>query len=255
MKGRYLHISVLSVLVFLAGWELMVRGLDIQIVILPAPSLVASALNAYLLSGDLVTDVLATGRRIVLGLGLGSLLGIGIGLLIGWYPRVRAAFYPLVAATFPIPKIALVPLMIVWFGMGDSYKVVLVISGVFYIMVINTMAGVNGVSRVTIMACRNLGARDGDIFRKVVLPASLPIIFAALRISFSVSFILVIAAEMIISEVGIGYSIANAGQLLETEKVFAGLALTAVLGFLGDQLIGRAERHLIPWQRPAQGRL
>ena len=159
MKGRYLHISVLSVLVFLAGWELMVRGLDIQIVILPAPSLVASALNAYLLSGDLVTDVLATGRRIVLGLGLGSLLGIGIGLLIGWYPRLRAAFYPLVAATFPIPKIALVPLMIIWFGMGDSYKVVLVISGVFYIMVINTMAGVNGVSRVTIMACRNLGAR------------------------------------------------------------------------------------------------
>ena len=248
-KGKFILISITSIGAFLGGWELLVYGLEIPIVILPGPLLITSALYHYFISGELVQDVIASSRRIFLGLGLGSLLGISAGLFIGWYPHVRAAIYPLVAATMPIPKVALVPLMIIWFGLGDAHKIVLVISGVFYIMVINTIAGVNSINPVIIMACKNLGASNGDIFRKVVLPGSLPIIFAALRISFSVSFILVIASEMITSEVGIGYFIADAGSLLETEKVFAGLMLTGILGFLVLQLIEIAEKRFLPWHK------
>ncbi len=244
----YIGISVLSLVAALIAWEAAVRGLNVKLVILPAPSLVAAALWEYVRTGAILPDMLATLRRLLLGLGTGTVVGVSLGLLIGWYGKIRAALGPLVAVTFPVPKIALVPLFIIWFGVGDAYKIVLVVVGVFYIVLTNTVAGVESVPRTTIMACRNLGANDRQIFWKVILPAATPVVLAAFRISFSVSMILVIAAEMIISQDGLGHFIAYAGQLLETEKVFAGLVLSGIIGLVGYQAIDLAERWLVRWR-------
>lgn len=243
----YLGISLLTALGAVLLIEAAVRLLGIKPVLLPAPSAVLEALVGYA-TGDLLRDVWGTSVRIGVGLVLGVSLGVLVGLLMGWYPRVRAVLSPHIALTFPIPKSALVSLMIIWFGTGDPFKSLLVAVGVFYIMLTNTMTGVQSVPRVTIMAARNLGARDRDIFWKVVLPGSLPVVLAALRISFSVSLILGVFGEMVVSQNGVGRYIANAGQLLETEKVFAGLIVVGIIGVIGYQVIDLLERRLMPWR-------
>lgn len=244
----YPGLSVISLLLALAVWEAFVWAFKIKIIILPPPSLVASALWEYTITGQVFFDAAATMRRVLVGLAVGVTFGVIFGLLIGWYRVVRAIVAPLVAVVFPVPKIALVPLLIIWFGVGDTYKVLLVAIAVFFIMLTNTVAGVEGIGRVTIMACRNLGANDRQIFWKVVLPGSLPVVFAALRISFSVSMILMIASEMIVSRDGIGRFIAYSGQLLETEKVFAGLVLAGFVGLVSYRVIDWAEGRLIRWR-------
>jgi NitT/TauT family transport system permease protein len=241
-------ISVLALLGLLLVWEAVVALFGIRPVLLPAPSLVLQALGQYL-AGDLLLDASATGMRILVGLVLGASAGIAVGLAMGWYPKLRAVIGPHVALTFPIPKSALIPLMIIWFGTGDPFKVYLVAAGVFYIMLTNTLTGVESIPTVTIMAARNLGARDRDIFWKVILPGSLPVVAAALRISFSVSLILGIFGEMVVSPNGLGRFIANSGQLLETEKVFAGLIVVGLIGLLGYQVIDRVEQRLMPWRK------
>ena len=199
--------------------------------------------------------VRATGFRLGVGLALGGSAGVTVDLLMGWYPKVRAVISPHIALTFPIPKSALISLMIIWFGTGDPFKFLLIAVGVFYIMLTNTITGVESIPRVTLMAARNLGARDRDIFWKVVLPGSLPVVLAALRISFSVSLILGIFGEMVVSPDGLGRFIANAGQLLETEKVFAGLIVAGTIGVIGYQVIDQVERHLMPWRQVGRPQL
>ncbi len=244
----HVGISVLAMVALLAAWELAVDAFDIKPVLLPAPSEVLAALVAYA-RGDLWRDVTATMLRVLVGLAAGSVLGVAAGLAMGWYPRVRAVVSPHVALTFPIPKSALISLMIIWFGTGDPFKVILVAIGVLYIMLTNTLTGVESIPQVTVLAARNLGARDRDIFWKIILPGSLPVILAALRICFSVSLILCIFGEMVISRDGLGRYIASAGELLETEKVFAGLIVSGALGIVGYQAIDWAERALMPWRR------
>jgi NitT/TauT family transport system permease protein len=244
----HLGISVLTMALLFVAWEFVVYLLNIKPVLLPAPSQVLEALASYA-AGNLLRDLKASAFRILLGLAAGAGAGVALGLAMGWYPRLRALVSPHIALTFPVPKSALISLMIIWFGTGDPYKVILVAVGVFYIMLTNTITGVESIPAVTILAARNLGARDRDIFWKVILPGSLPVILAALRISFSVSLILAIFGEMVVSPDGLGHFIANAGQLLETEKVFAGLIVSGIVGVIGYQVIDWVERRLMPWRR------
>lgn len=248
LEPPYPGVSPLVLLLAVGVWEGATRALGVKVVLLPPPSLVATALWEYGWSGEMVVDLAATLRRLLIGLGLGTVAGIVVGLLIGWYGIVRAALSPLVAVTFPVPKVALVPLFIIWFGMGDTYKVVLVMVAVFYVVLTNTIAGVRGIPRVTIMACQNLGANDRQIFWKVALPAALPVVLAGFRIAFSLAMVLVIAAEMIVSREGLGRFIAMSGLLLQTERVFAGLTLAGVTGLIGYQVIDWGERRLIRWR-------
>ena len=239
-------LSLVSLAAAFGLWELFVSVLDVQIVILPPPSLVFETIVEYAVSGDMLRDSAATMYRVVAGLAIGIVSGIAVGLLIGWYPRGRAVLNPLVEITFPIPKIALVSLLIIWFGIGDMSKLALVTIGVFYVIVTNTVAGVEAVPKETVMAARNLGASDRQLFWKVILPGALPVILAAVRIGFSFAMVLVIAGEMIVSENGLGNYISFAGQLLRTERVFAGLVISGVLGLAGYRVLGVIEGWLVP---------
>lgn len=240
-------IRVIAPIVALLIWYLVVKLGHMQPSLLPSPVEVAKSLWTYA-KGSMWSDSVATLRVAVIGLLIGTGIGIVCGLLMGWDRRIRAAFSPLVAATFPIPKIAVLSLLVIWFGIGDESRIVLIVIGVFYIVLINTLAAVDLVPVVLLMAATNLGAGRVAILAKVLLPAALPNIFASLRISYSISLILVIAAEMQIPSVGVGSFINKSGQILDTSSVFAGLVLTGIFGILGNLLIALIERLVIPWR-------
>ncbi len=248
IKPPYLGISIATAIFVVLGWEFICRIGGLPEIILPPPSAVVVAFYRYLL-GDMLGDSAATMYKVLAGLSAGMVSGVILGLLVGWYPKVKAALQPLIDITFPIPKIALLPLFIIWFGMGDVSNIVLAWVGCFYIALTNTVVGVESVPRNVVLAARNMGASDVQILRKVVLPASLPIIFASLRICFAICLILVIAVEMLVANKGIGYSIALSGQLLFTDKVFAGLLLSGILGIMGYRLIDKVEASMIPWHK------
>lgn len=252
-RGRaHLALSVASLIGAVALWQAVVEVLDIQDTLLPAPSSVLGALIEYIRDGTMRTDSVATLRVVVTGLAIGLAIGVSLGLLMGWDRRIRAIFAPLVAVTFPIPKIAFISLLIIWFGIGDTARVVLTVVGVFYIILINTVAAVDGIPPVVVMAARNLGASRLQILRKVLLPAALPNIVASMRIAFSISLILVIAAEMQLPSDGVGSYIYRSGQILDTRGAFAGLILTGAFGLIGNYLIDVLERMLMPYRRLAR---
>lgn len=248
----YWGLAIASPILLLAFWEISTRILGVPRVILPPPSLIARALWTYAVEGSMWVDAFATFKRVWAGLAIGGTAGMVIGLLMGWYPKVRAALRPIVASTFPVPKIALLPLLMIWFGMGDAFKIALVAVGVFYIVLTNALAGVDGMSRTTILAVQNLGANDFQLLYKAILPAAFPVIMAGIKISFSIALVLVIAAEMVLSKNGIGSFLVNSGQILDVESIFAGLIVTAVMGLLGYALLDLVERFLFPQRQPAR---
>ncbi|MEA2935772.1 MAG: NitT/TauT family transport system permease protein [Variibacter sp.] len=248
----YLGWSVGATVLLIGSWEAGTWLFQIPPVILPPPSLIAQAFWKYATTGSMFNDIRATFWRVFAGLVIGGGAGVVIGLLMGWYGKVRAALQPLIASTFPIPKIALLPLLMIWFGMGDAFKIALVAIGVFYIILVNTMAGVAGMSRTTILAVQNLGANDFQLLYKAVLPAAFPVIMAGIRIAYSIALVLVIAAEMVLSRDGIGSFLVSSGQILDVESIFAGLAVTALMGVVGYAVLDVVERVLLPFRR-AQG--
>lgn len=245
----YWGLAVLSPILVLVVWEAAVVAFGVSTIILPSPIQVAVALWQYVLSGTFFSDVFSTLWRVFVGLVIGSVVGACLGLLMGYYAPVRAFFRPLISLTFPIPKIALVPLLVIWFGTGDSFKIVLAIIGVFYILLTNAFAAVDEIPKSIILAAMDLGASDFQLLRKVIFPATLPVLFAGLRIAFAVALILVIAAEMQVSTNGLGYFLVFAGQLMKTESVFAGLVVTAIIGIIGYWVIDFCERLAVPQAR------
>ncbi|PYN34164.1 MAG: ABC transporter permease [Candidatus Rokuibacteriota bacterium] len=199
-------------------------------------------------SGELLTHVLTSLRRIVLGFGLGALGGVLVGLAVGFSSLAEAVGNPLIAATFPIPKIALLPLLILWLGIGEASKVAVIMLGVFFPMAINTYTGVRNADPLLIRAAVSFGAGRWSLIRKVMLPSALPMIFAGLRLGAGTSLLLLVAAEMIAANAGIGFLVLHAQNLMETTKLMVGIVLLSGLGVATHWLLVRFERAAIPWK-------
>lgn len=185
--------------------------------------------------------------RLAVGWTLGSILGIVVGLMIGLFSIARAGLRPLVSALFAIPKIALLPLFIVWFGIGEGSKVATILFGTFFPTVISTYGGVDNVDRNLIRMGQSFGLSWLSIVRKIIIPGALPGILSGFRISASIAIVLLVAAEMIGAEHGIGAYILMAGALFATDQLIAGVAMLSVMGLVG-WIIGRAERHFLNWR-------
>jgi NitT/TauT family transport system permease protein len=184
----------------------------------------------------------------VLGFGLGALGGVSVGLAVGVFSLAEAIGNPLIAATFPIPKIALLPLLILWLGIGEASKVAVIMLGVFFPMAINTYTGVRHADPLLIRAAVSLGAGRWSVIRKVMLPSALPMIFAGLKLGAGTSLLLLVAAEMIAASSGIGFLILNAQNLMETTKLMVGIVLLSLLGLASHWLLVRLERAALPWK-------
>lgn len=246
---RPVRLVGLLVFVLLIGvWEIGARMGWISPLVLPAPSEAWGAFVDLARSGDLVRHLEASLSRLVQGWVYGTALGLALGFAAGLFSVARAGIAPLTAAFFPIPKIALLPLFIIWFGIGEESKVATILFGVLFPTIIAVYGGVDNVDRTLVRMGQSFGLSWWSIVRKIVLPGAMPAILSGMRISASIAIILLVAAEMIGAEYGIGAYILLAGNLMATEQLIAGVAMLSVLGLAVSWLLGRAERHLLRWR-------
>jgi NitT/TauT family transport system permease protein len=199
-------------------------------------------------SGQLFVHVGASLRRLVLGFAAGAAAGVAVGVLTGFFSRADAVGQPLIAATFPIPKIALLPLLILWLGIGEPSKVAVIALGVFFPMAINTYAGVREADPLLVRAAVAFGAGRWSVIRKVILPSALPMIFAGLKLGAGTALLLLVAAEMIAADSGIGFLVLHAGNIMDTTKLMVGIVVLSLLGLLSHWALARCERLAVPWR-------
>jgi NitT/TauT family transport system permease protein len=232
----------------IAFWEFGSRAGFISQLVLPAPSEAFEAFRQLVTSGMLWKHLGASLQRLAIGWTCGTIIGVCFGLMIGLFSLARASLLPLVSALFPVPKIALLPLFIIWFGIGEGSKVATILFGTFFPTVIATYGGVDNVDRNLIRMGQSFGLPWASIVRKIILPGALPAILSGFRISASIAIILLVAAEMIGAEFGVGAYILLAGSLMATDQLIAGVAMLSLMGLTVGWLIGRAEKALLAWR-------
>lgn len=245
------RLGIVSPVVFFALiglWEIGSQTGIISSIAVPAPSEAFAAFMDLVRTGMLWTHLQASLYRLVVGWTFGTLAGVTVGLAIALFSLARAGLSPIVSALFPIPKIALLPLFIVWFGIGEGSKVATILFGTFFPTVIATYGGVDNVDRNLIRMGQSFGLSWLSIVRKIIIPGALPAILSGFRISASIAIVLLVAAEMIGAQFGIGAYILMAGAIFATDQLIAGVAILSVLGLTIGWLIGRAERHFLDWR-------
>ena len=215
---------------------------------LPRPSDVYQTFIELYQSGLLYKHVAPSLTRLFIGSLMGITAGIGLGILIGLFTLIRAGLLPVISAIFPIPKIALLPLFIIWFGIDEGSKYALIALGTFTPTVVSTYGAVDNVDRSLIRMGQSFGLSWFSIVRKIVIPGALPGILSGLRISLAIGIILLVAAEMLGASYGIGAYILEAGSLYDLERLFAGVTMLSVLGVTISWLVGRLERRLLNWR-------
>ncbi|HUK06423.1 MAG TPA: ABC transporter permease [Stellaceae bacterium] len=229
-------------------WQVAVGSGLISPVFLPSPLSIVLALQHLIATGELWRHLGASLGRIGAGWAIGTAAGLGAGLAIGLFSPARAVGVPVISALFPIPKIALLPLLILWLGIGETPKVATIALGVFFPTAIATYSGIDAVSLSLVRMGQSFGLPFGDIVRKIVLPGALPSILAGFRISTATALLLVVAAEMIGAERGIGAFVTTTGNLMQTDQLMAGVAVLSILGLLIGTLLTVLERWLLRWR-------
>jgi NitT/TauT family transport system permease protein len=243
---RWVGGVVFIILIALMEWG--TRTGWISALTLPKPSDVLATFKELWDSGLLFKHLLPSLSRLAVGAALGASVGIGVGILIGLFSYIRAGLVPLVAAIFPIPKIALLPLFVIWFGIDETSKYALIAFGTFTPTVVATYGAVDNVDRSLIRMGQSFGLSWFSIVRKIVLPGAMPGILSGLRISLAIAIILLVAAEMLGAEYGIGAYILEAGSLYDLERLFVGVAILSILGLTLSVTIGFIERRLLGWR-------
>ncbi|TMJ31326.1 MAG: ABC transporter permease [Alphaproteobacteria bacterium] len=234
--------------VLIALWQVASNTGLLPPLFMPSPLSVVRALQALWLDGSLVEHVTASLKRIVPGWLIGTAAGLAVGLAMGIFSAARAAGVPIVSALFPIPKIALLPLLILWFGIGEPSKIATIALGVFFPTTISAYTACDSVPRNLIRMAQSFGLPARDIVAKILLPGAMPGIFAGFRISASVALLLVVAAEMIGAQQGIGAFVLTAGSLMQTDQLLAGVVMLSILGLLVAWGLGMLERAVLKWR-------
>jgi ABC-type nitrate/sulfonate/bicarbonate transport system permease component len=229
-------------------WQLGASAGLIKSLFLPPPAAICVALWHLAVSGELWRHLSASLMRLGIGWVSGTIFGIGMGLAVGLWSALRSPGMAVVAALFPIPKIALVPLFIIWFGIGEGSKIVTLAFGVFFPTVIATAGGVDNVPRGLIRMGQSFGLSTWAIVRSIILPGALPAILSGFRVTSSIAIVLLVAAEMIGAEQGIGAFVLSAGNLYDTDNLLAGIVVLSAMGLVVAWVIGRLERALLGWR-------
>ncbi|HEY6821758.1 MAG TPA: ABC transporter permease [Burkholderiales bacterium] len=216
-----------------------------------SPLAIARALGAALGSGELYGHIGASLLRSLPGFFLGSALGVALGLLAGTSRAFDETLTPAVFLTYPVPKIVFLPIFMLWFGIGDVSKILIIALACAYPAFINAYYGARSTPNILVWSALNMGAGRWRVFARVVIPSALPLIFAALRVSLALSFIVMFAAEMINSRSGLGYLIRDAENSLRFDLMYVSLASIAILGYAGDRLLRFARHRALAWQEAA----
>lgn len=246
MKSRLFQL--ISPLILLVVWEALVVTGVLDRRFFPPPSEIVARLAQLLNDGSLVTATVVTLRRMVVGFVLATVPAVFIGVLMGINPVARLALSPLITAIYPVPKIALVPMVVILFGLGEGSKYAVVVISVFFLVAINTLAGVLNVEGRYFDIARNNGARGWDLVRTVALPAALPSILTGVNLGLGFALTVIVGTELLLPQGGLGALIWRSYQLYDIATIFAALVVVALLGWGLNLLMLEVERQLIPWR-------
>jgi NitT/TauT family transport system permease protein len=241
-------ISIASPLMLLLAWEIADRVGWIDVRFFPAPSRIFETLIKLVESGALWRHLSASMQRLFWGFLFGGIPALLLGIVMGLNKTFRAIFDPIVSATYPIPKSAILPLILLIFGLGEASKIVMVAVGIFYPIIINTVAGVREINKIYFDVSRNFGARGWQVFRTVAFPGALPLIMTGIKLGVGMGLILISLAEMVGAKSGLGYMMWNAWEILSVETMYVGLLVIAALGVLFTIILNEVERIIVPWK-------
>ncbi|MCA1218201.1 ABC transporter permease [Streptomyces sp. 8L] len=240
--------GTVAVVAALAVWEILALLRVRPAIVLPGPGDVITAFRNLFSTSAIWTDLLTSGRELLLGLVFAALVGLPVGLLIGWYRRLSWVLSPFVSFLYATPRIALTPLLIIWLGIGDSSKIMIVFLMAVFPILINAASGVQNLDPAVLRVARCFGGGDLQIFRTIALPGTVPFVISGLRLAVGQALIGVFVAELSGAQAGVGMLMNNAGQQFQTSVVFAGLFIFALTGVTLNALLQRVERHFDSWR-------
>ena len=255
MHRRARTLRLVSVAAFVGAWSLLsgaVVAFDLfNPIFLPGPWLVLGSLTELAAKGQLWVHVRATLERGAVGFGTGAALGVGLGLASGHVRVVRNVVEPVVELLRPIPPLAMLPLFIVWVGIGEPSKVGFITYATFFPIFLTTVTGVRQIDPLLLRAAQSLGARGPRLFLRVILPAALPDILTGLRLGVALAFFVIVISEFIGAEHGLGYLINDGRNFFLVPQMLAAAVVLGLLGYAGNGLVRLLERRLTRWQHPA----
>lgn len=238
---------IVSPLALLVAWEILSRARVLDPRVFSRPTAVLALIAEMLIDGELVGHTARTLWRLALGMVVGVLPGLFLGLTMGLFRTPRAILNPLVAATYPLPRIALFPLVLMVVGLNETSNILMVALGPFFTMLIGTMAGVLNVDPIYLRVAKSFKVNIRDLYLLVVVPAALPIILSSLRLSLGLGLLGVVAVEFLTTEDGLGYLIWHSWQILSFPRSMVGLVTAGILGFVLFLMLDLIEKAAIPW--------
>ena len=255
--SRQITLSVGTLLLLLAVWWAVAAQQWVSPLFLPPPGQVLAKLITIagpqgFMDATLWQHLAASLTRIVIALLAAVLIGVPVGIAMGLNSTVRGILDPLIELYRPVPPLAYLPLMVIWFGIGETSKILLIYLAIFAPVAMSALAGVKSAQQVRIRAARSLGASRAQVLWLVILPGALPEILTGLRIGLGVGWSTLVAAELIAATRGLGFMVQSAGEFLATDVVLAGIAVIAIIAFLLELGLRALQRRLTPWHGEVQ---
>ena len=252
--SRAFRLKLIAVLGFLALWSAVSTAVILlklfNPIFLPGPWVVAGALVTLAVKGQLWGHIAATLERVAIGFSTGAVLAVGIGLPTGYFRVIRNLVEPVVELLRPIPPLAMLPLFLVWVGIGETSKVGFITYATFFPMFLTTVHAVGQMDPLLVRAAQSLGARPSQLFFRVILPAALPDVLTGLRLGIALSFFVIVISEFIGAEQGLGFLINDGRSFFLVPQMLGAAVLLGLFGYAGNALVRLAERRLLRWQFP-----
>ncbi len=246
-------IGTISVICFLFFWEYAVAEKWVNALFTSSPLRIIKAGTAMVQEGTIWQDLATSGLEFGLGFGLATIVGVPLGILMGWYRRLNAVLEPFVNALYATPRIALLPLIVIWFGIDLGSKVAIVFLSTVFPILVNTMVGIRTVDRDFIKVARSFGASDRQLFTTVALPSTVPFLLTGLRLGLGHALIGIVVGEMYGATSGIGYMMAVAGATFQTDRVMVGIIIIAASGMIMTQMLKMIEMRFEKWRVDSRG--
>lgn len=247
-KNENFLLGLGAVILFLLFWEVSVLSGWANPLFTSSPSRIFAAGYEMFADGSIYPDLLVSAQEFVLGYGLAVIVGIPVGILMGWYTRLNAVLDPFVNALYATPRIALMPLIIIWFGVDLSAKIAIIFLSTVFPILVNTMTGVRTMERDFVKVARSFGASDGQLFLTVALPSSVPNLLTGLRLGLGHALIGIVVGEMYGASAGIGYMMQAAGATFQTDKVMVGILIIAAAGMAMTSVLKMIEARFDVWR-------
>jgi len=246
---RSILLSLAPIVVALGLWELVARSGFTNRILLPPASLVLYTFVIKITDGTLLSPIMFTLYTAMSGFLIAATVAIPAGLLLGWQRWLYRVFEPLVETLRPIPAVAIIPLAIIFLGVGLTSRIAIVTYSSFFLIFINSLYGVYGIDKLMFLSLQSIGMKQSTIFRKLIIPGSMPFVFAGLRLALVVSIILSVATEMLFGNIGIGHFLMFSVENFRFTSLYAGIVTLSILGYTLNKIFLIIERRVIGWSQ------